>query len=212
MDKMMGGGKRSYLAMKTSDGAGGSEVISSDLKEVGHALKKLADHTVVRLGGIGFGTSFLKWVAAFAAMLSTNLGPNKLENQHTYIPLDPIHFPKSSDMVIQPAEGRGREVDCFNRCRVTTFLPQTFSRYWLELPGALILLLVVAPGFFADTIRGNMVGTFICLAIGCYLLQEHIRASGGFRNSFTKSNGISNSVGILLLFLYPVWTLVLYLL
>lgn len=83
---------------------------------------------------------------------------------------------------------------------------------WFELPGALILLVVVAPGFIADTIRGDIVGIIICLAIGCYLLQEHIRASGGFRNSFTKSNGISNSVGILLLFLYPVWALVLYIL
>ncbi|KAL6494757.1 hypothetical protein OROGR_031557 [Orobanche gracilis] len=208
MDKMMGG-KRSYLAMKTSDGAGGSEVISSDLKEVGHALKNLANHTVVRLGGIGFGTSFLKWVAAFAAILPTNLGPNKLENQHTYIPLDPIHFPKSSDMVIQPAEV-GKWI-ALVAVVLRLFFPRRFPD-WLELPGALIILLVVAPEFFGDTIRGSMVGIFICLAIGCYLLQEHIRASGGFRNSFTKSNGISNSVGILLLFLYPVWALVLHLL
>lgn len=80
---------------------------------------------------------------------------------------------------------------------------------WLELPGSLILLLVVAPSLFSDTIRGGIVGIFICLVIGCYLLQEHIRASGGFRNSFTKSNGLSNSIGILLLFVYPVWALVI---
>jgi hypothetical protein len=80
---------------------------------------------------------------------------------------------------------------------------------WLELPGAIILLTVVAPGVFADTFRGQVVGVLICLAIGCYLLQEHIRASGGFRNAFTRGNGVSNSIGILLLFIYPVWTLVL---
>jgi hypothetical protein len=80
---------------------------------------------------------------------------------------------------------------------------------WLELPGAIILLTVVAPGVFADTFRGDVVGILICLAIGCYLLQEHIRASGGFRNAFTRGNGVSNSIGILLLFIYPVWAVVL---
>lgn len=81
---------------------------------------------------------------------------------------------------------------------------------WLEMPGSLILLLVVAPSFFAHTLRDSLVGVVICLLIGCYLLQEHIRASGGFRNSFTQSHGISNTVGIILLLVFPVWTLVLH--
>ncbi|CAI9780736.1 unnamed protein product [Fraxinus pennsylvanica] len=87
------------------------------------------------------------------------------------------------------------------------FFPQHFPD-WLEMPGSLILLLVVAPNFFAHTLRDDLVGVAICLAIGCYLLQEHIRASGGFRNSFTKSRGISNTVGIILLLVYPIWALV----
>lgn len=80
---------------------------------------------------------------------------------------------------------------------------------WLELPGALILLMVVAPSLIADTLRDSWVGVLICLAIACYLLQEHIRAAGGFRNSFTRANGLSNSIGIILLLVYPVWALVL---
>jgi hypothetical protein len=80
---------------------------------------------------------------------------------------------------------------------------------WLEMPGALILLIVVAPSLFASTIRNNWIGVAICLAIECYLLQEHIRASGGFRNSFTKAHGISNTVGIILLFVYPAWALLI---
>jgi len=91
------------------------------------------------------------------------------------------------------------------------FFPRHFPD-WLELPGAIILLTVVAPSLFADTFRGDLVGIFICLAIGCYLLSEHIKASGGFRNAFRKVNGVSNSIGILLLFIYPVWALVLTLL
>ncbi|RWW12995.1 hypothetical protein BHE74_00046902 [Ensete ventricosum] len=81
---------------------------------------------------------------------------------------------------------------------------------WLEMPAVFILLVVVAPGFFASTVRNGLAGVFICLAIGCYLLQEHIRASGGFRNSFTKSHGISNSIGIILLLVYPIWRLVVH--
>jgi hypothetical protein len=65
---------------------------------------------------------------------------------------------------------------------------------WLELPAALILLIVVAPDLFANTCRSNVVGVVVCLIIACYLLQEHIRASGGFRDSFTKAHGISNTV------------------
>ncbi|CAA2993985.1 cold-regulated 413 plasma membrane 2 [Olea europaea subsp. europaea] len=89
------------------------------------------------------------------------------------------------------------------------FLPRHFPD-WLEMPGSLILLLVVAPNFFAHTLRHSLVGVAICLAIGCYLLQEHIRSSGGFRNSFTQSHGISNTVGIILLLVYPIWALVVH--
>ena len=80
---------------------------------------------------------------------------------------------------------------------------------WLELPGALILVIVVAPSLFSSTIRNSWIGLVICLVIACYLLQEHIRASGGFRNAFTKAHGVSNTVGIVILFVYPVWALVL---
>ena len=67
-----------------------------------------------------------------------------------------------------------------------------------------------SPGFLAYTIRDGVVGAVICLVIACYLLQEHIRASGGFRNSFTQSKGVSNTIGIVLIMVYPVWRLVLF--
>ena len=68
---------------------------------------------------------------------------------------------------------------------------------WLEFPGALILSMVVAPSLFTDTQRDSWVGVAICLAIACYLLQEHIFASGGFRNSFTRANCLSNTIRIM---------------
>ncbi|KAM1151909.1 hypothetical protein FF1_034568 [Malus domestica] len=55
-------------------------------------------------------------------------------------------------------------------------------------------------------------GVVICLLIAGYLLQEHIQAAGGFRDAFTKPGGISNTVGIIILFVYPVWAIVLYIL
>uniref|UniRef100_A0A9I9CRR7 Cold-regulated 413 plasma membrane protein 2-like n=1 Tax=Cucumis melo TaxID=3656 RepID=A0A9I9CRR7_CUCME len=87
------------------------------------------------------------------------------------------------------------------------FFPRHFPD-WLEIPGSLILLLVATPGFFAHTLRDHWAGVLICLIIGCYLLQEHIRASGGFRNSFTQTHGISNTIGIVLLLVFPVWAMV----
>lgn len=86
------------------------------------------------------------------------------------------------------------------------------SADWLELPAAFFILVVVAPSFFASTIRDSWVGLVICLVIACYLLQEHIRAAGGFRDAFTKAHGVSNTIGIIVLFVYPVWALFLYIL
>ncbi|KAJ1381033.1 Cold-regulated protein, partial [Sesbania bispinosa] len=54
-----------YLAMKTDHPVTAS-VIHSDLDELKHAAKKLF-HDATLLGGKGFGTSFLKGLASFAA-------------------------------------------------------------------------------------------------------------------------------------------------
>jgi uncharacterized membrane protein len=51
----------------------------------------------------------------------------------------------------------------------------TVTADWLELLSALILLMAVAPSLLADTVRDDWIGMAICLAIACYLLQEHIR-------------------------------------
>lgn len=59
-------GRLNYLAMKTDDQVA-AELISSDFNELKIAAKKLVNDAT-RLGGLGFGTSFLKWVASFAAI------------------------------------------------------------------------------------------------------------------------------------------------
>lgn len=59
-------GKMGYLAMKTDEISG--DLIQSDLRDIGVAAKKLANHAFILGAGLGFGTSFLKSLASIAAM------------------------------------------------------------------------------------------------------------------------------------------------
>ncbi|KAJ6815306.1 putative leucine-rich repeat receptor-like serine/threonine-protein kinase [Iris pallida] len=194
---------RAFLAMKT-DGVM-DDMIESDLREIGIAATKLADHL-----GFGFGTSFLAFLACAAAIYLLILDRTNWKTNMLTSLLIPYIFLSLPTILFSFFRGEVGLWIAFVAVVLRLFFPRRFPD-WLELPGALILLLVVAPGFFTDRVRGNVVGVFICLVIGCYLLQEHIRASGGFRKSFTQSKGVSNSIGIILIMVYPVWWLVLYL-
>ncbi|KAL6211616.1 hypothetical protein ACLB2K_016839 [Fragaria x ananassa] len=61
---------KTYLRMKT--GSVANDLINADFKDLAAAAKKLANHAV-HLGSLGFGTTFLEWVASFAAMYATLL-------------------------------------------------------------------------------------------------------------------------------------------
>ncbi|WOH13814.1 hypothetical protein DCAR_0933325 [Daucus carota subsp. sativus] len=200
--------QRGFIAMKTDTMA--SEVLSSDFKELGEVAKKLANHAVT-LGGLGFGTSFLAWVASFAAIYLLILDRTNWRTKILTALLVPYIFLTLPSILFNLFRGEFGKWIAFVAVVLRLFFPDHVPKH-LEMPGALILILVVSPSFLADTIRNDWIGVAICLGIGCYLLQEHIRASGGFRNSFTKSHGVSNSVGIILLLVYPVWSLVLILL
>ncbi|XP_058069172.1 cold-regulated 413 plasma membrane protein 2-like [Magnolia sinica] len=197
-------GKMAYLAMKTDS----ENLIASDFKEIGIAAKKLANDAI-KLGGLGFGTTFLKWVAAFAAIYLLILDRTNWKTNMLTSLLVPYIFFTLPSILFNVLRGEVGKWIAFIAVVLRLFFPRHFPD-WLEMPGSLILLLVVAPSLFAHTFRDGLVGIIICLFIGCYLLQEHIRASGGFRNAFTKSHGISNTIGIVLLFVYPVWALVLH--
>ena len=49
-----------------------AQLISSDLKELGLAANKLAEHAI-KLGGLGFGATFFGLIAAIAAMCVPSL-------------------------------------------------------------------------------------------------------------------------------------------
>ncbi|KAL3616449.1 hypothetical protein CASFOL_039839 [Castilleja foliolosa] len=197
-------GRIDYLSMKTDEEAAAA-LLDSDFNELKLAAKKLISHAT-KIGGRAVGSSFLRWVASFAAIYllildRTNWRTSMLTS--LLIPYIFFSFPHAPFHFLRGEVGKWI---AFVAVVLRLFFPRHFPD-WLEMPGSLILLLVVSPDFFAHDVRDHWVGVAICLAIGCYLLQEHIRASGGFRNSFTQSHGISNTLGIMLLLAFPIWAL-----
>ncbi|QHO19146.1 Cold-regulated 413 plasma membrane protein [Arachis hypogaea] len=160
------------------------------------------------LGGVGSSTSFLKGLASFAAIYLLILDRTNWRTNMLTSLLVPYIFFSLPGSIFHFFRGEIGKWIASIAVVLRLFFPRHFPD-WLELPGSMILLLVVAPDFFAIKMRNNWVGLAIDLAVGCYLLQEHIRASGGFRNSFTQKHGISNTLGILLLLVYPTWALVI---
>lgn len=84
---------------------------------------------------------------------------------------------------------------------------------WLELPSALILLIVVAPDQFANTYRSNAVGVAICLVIVWYVMKKYIQAWSELQAFYNRKETFNKSivVGITLMIAYPISTLVQYL-
>ena len=59
-------GRVDFLAMKT-DRVAATELMNSDINELQIAAKRLI-RDATRLGGVGVGTTVLKWLASCAAM------------------------------------------------------------------------------------------------------------------------------------------------
>ncbi|OIW08692.1 hypothetical protein TanjilG_03368 [Lupinus angustifolius] len=184
------------------------QLMNSDLKELSVAANKLAQHAI-QLGGRGFGVSFFGLIAAIAAIYLLVLDRTNWKTNILTSLLIPYIFFSLPSIIFGVFRGEIGKWIAVVAVVLRLFFPKHFPD-WLELPGALILLIGVAPSLLAVTFRGDIVGVAVCLIIACYLLQEHIRAAGGFRNSFTKANGLSNTIGIVLLLVYPIWALVIF--
>ncbi|KAL6218701.1 hypothetical protein ACLB2K_011911 [Fragaria x ananassa] len=197
--------RKTYLRMKT--GSVANDLINADFKDLAAAAKKLATHAV-HLGSLGFGTTFLEWVASFAAIYLLVLDRTNWKTNILTGLLIPYIFFSLPSLIFSIFRGEIGSWIAFVAVILRLFFPKRFPE-WAELPAALILLMVVAPSLIATTVKDDWIGVAICLVIAAYLLQEHIRASGGFRNAFTQPHGVSNTVGIICLFVYPVWALVL---
>ncbi|KAK1299725.1 hypothetical protein QJS10_CPB13g00140 [Acorus calamus] len=196
-----------YLKMAT-DQTVGEVSMDADLREFANAAKRLANHAILLGGGLGFGTSFLKWLACIAAIYLLILDRTNWKTNMLTSLLVPYIFLSLPSILFSLLRGEVGKWIAFIAIVLRLFFPRHFPD-WLEMPGSLILLLVAAPSLFAHTVKDSWIGVLICLVIGCYLLQEHIRASGGFRNAFTKTHGYSNTIGIVLILVYPVWGLIM---
>ncbi|AES89055.2 cold acclimation protein WCOR413 [Medicago truncatula] len=182
------------------------QIMNSDFKDLSEAASKLANHAIKLAGVGGFGASFFGFFAAVAAIYLLVLDRTNWKTNILTSLLIPYIFFSLPSFVFNVIRGEIGKWIALVAVVLRLFIPKHFPD-WLELPGALILLIVVSPDLVASTFRNDLVGVIVCLVIACYLLQEHIRASGGFRNSFTRANGVSNSIGIILLLVYPIWAL-----
>ncbi|KNA25855.1 hypothetical protein SOVF_002800 [Spinacia oleracea] len=194
-----------YLRMKTQDEVPSGQ-ISKDFKEISNATKKFASD-VIKLGGLGIGTSILQWIASCSAIYLLVLDRTNWKTEILTGLLVPYIFFSLPGVVFDLLRGEVGMWIAFVTVILRVFFPKQYPD-WLDLPGFIIIIIVVAPSLVTYYARGGWIGAGVCLAIGCYLLQEHIRASGGFRNSFTRANGASNTVGIILLLAYPIWFMI----
>ncbi|CAH8314935.1 unnamed protein product [Eruca vesicaria subsp. sativa] len=197
-------GRVDYLAMKTEE-ATAANLINSDLNEFVDAAKKLVKDATM-LGGLSFGTSFLQYAASISAIYLLILDRTNWRTKMLTTLLVPYIFLTLPYVIFNFFRGDFGKWIAIISITIRLFCPKNFPD-WLEIPAALILLLVVAPSLIAGTVRETWIGAVICLIIACYLFHEHIKASNGFRNALTQKHGLSNTIGIVALLVYPVWTI-----
>ncbi|KAJ3670107.1 hypothetical protein LUZ60_010431 [Juncus effusus] len=194
-----------YLMMKTD--MSDSDLIGSDLNEIGSATRKLANHLFQLVGSLGFGTIFLQYFASFAGIYLIILDRTNWRTKMLTALLVPYIFMSLPNFLFALLSGEVGKWIAFVSTILRLFFPQHFPDF-AEIPSSLGLLLVVAPEFILHTIRESIISVIICLSISGYLLRQHIKASGSFRDSFAKANGISNTLGLVLMLVYPIWAII----
>ncbi|KAK9056707.1 hypothetical protein SSX86_024069 [Deinandra increscens subsp. villosa] len=155
-----------------------TSLINSDLKEIGEATMKLANH-VINLGvNGGLTTPILQWTVLILII--------------------PIYYTLGmrSGQIGQWLALIGLGLVSHTRLLRREGVDEVYE--------GLFLAIVVSPGFVAGYVREGWIGVIICVGIGCYVVQDHIRA-GGYRERFTTIWGIFNSICIAFLFVYPLW-------
>ncbi|KAK3145955.1 hypothetical protein QOZ80_3BG0259740 [Eleusine coracana subsp. coracana] len=220
----------SYLAMGSASEAT-QALINSDMQDLGVATQNLASHLFIHIGYLVMASSVLKWLA-FIAAVSVNplvcrtagcvdafkfffrvfeyllvLDRTHWRTNMLTTLLVPYIFFSLPDLLFYVLRGEVGKWIALISVVARLFYPQHFPD-WFEAPGTIILLVAAAPSYFAAENSRPEWAVLVCLLIGSKLLREHIKASGGYMEAFKKGKGVSNTIGILLLFIYPVWCLV----
>ncbi|CAK9252574.1 unnamed protein product [Sphagnum jensenii] len=184
--------------------------LEADFQMLGELLRSMAAHTTLALENTHFGlTGIFQWIALITAVYllildRTNWRTNLLTA--LLVPYVALNLPDFLFNVLRSDIGRWI---AFIAVVIRLFFAPVFPNIIhgdLELPAATILLIVTAPALVL-AVKDSIIGVGISLVIGIYLFVQHLNNSGGWRQAFGEAKGGAHTVGIVFLFLYPLYFL-----
>jgi hypothetical protein len=179
--------------------------VARDFQLIAQASQHIGEQMYAELlTSFSFGTIF-QYLAVVAAIYlfvidRTNWRTNILTA--LLVPYIALNLP---DFILQYVRSEIGAWIAFVALVIRLFFPQYIPPH-TELPASLILLLVTLPTFLVG-FRFRLPGEIISIAIGFYLLFENIIKGGSFKETFADKGALT-TIGILLLFIAPVWQLV----
>jgi hypothetical protein len=185
--------------------------LEADFQAMGELMRSMAVHTTLALESTHFGlTEIFRWIALITAVYllvldRTNWRTNLLTA--LLVPYVALNLPEFLFGYLRSDIGRWI---AFIAVVIRLFFAPYFPNLIhgdLELPASTILLIVTAPNLVL-TVKDSILGIVISLIIGVYLFVQHLNNSGGWRQAFGEPKGGAHSVGIIFLFVYPLYFLI----
>jgi hypothetical protein len=187
-----------------------SATLGQDWQAVGNALSSLGSHAVVALSfGYTWGV-ILQWLAVIATIYLLVLDRTNWRTNLLTALLVPYLALQLPEPIFNFLRGNVGLWIAFIAVVIRLFFASQFPNAIhgdLELPGAFILLIVTAPKFLVNH-RTGIWGEIVSVIIGAYLLVQHISQAGGCRPAFSEARGISHTIGIILLFVAPLYAFI----
>lgn len=176
--------------------------IQKDLRALVDATGDLGSHLYEALGfSLGIG-SILNWVALITGIYLFVVNRSEWRTNILTALLVPYIALNLPSFLFNIVRGQIGYWIAFVLVVLKLFVPKHYPED-AELPASLIVLLVVAPVLVVDQ-RFTWIGNTISIAIGIYLLYEHINNAGGVRKAFAE-RGVPVTIGIFALFISPLW-------
>lgn len=177
-----------------------------DMHAIMEASGNLGGHVLELMGfGTGVGT-ILNWVALATGIYLFVIDRTEWRTNILTALLVPYIALNLPEIIFHFARSQIGYWVAFVLVVLRLFFPKHFP-HQADLPASLIVLLVVTPTLVVD-VRYHWYGDVISILIGGYLLFEHLTvADGGFKKAFAE-RGVPITIGIILLFVSPVWGLI----
>ncbi|KAJ7287979.1 hypothetical protein O6H91_07G127100 [Diphasiastrum complanatum] len=194
----------SQRLLMMSSNSGGYDAVVSDFQALGLVAHDLSVHTagLIALSVTDFGV--LRWLAFIAAIFLLIIDRTNWRTNFLTALLVPYVVLNLPPILFNFLRGEIGKWIAFVAVVIRLFFPN-LVRDKFELPAAIVILLVTLPSLIANQFRDSIFAIIVSLIIGAYLLHQHIQATGGFRNAFAAKRGIPITIGILLLFVSPLW-------